>query len=141
MNRNGLVLLGIIGVLVTLVFISEQDLEKKRDSLKESIDRAKSAQTNSDDYETKILTTFQEMANAYEEITHVTLDGSILDVHYSQRVSTSQFRQDAAGIATSFSKKKLELTGTSHVTVRCVFRGRIYAQADAARGKVTNVES
>ncbi len=95
---------------------------------------------SSPEYINEITRSFNEMADSYEELSHVTLDGSILDVHYNSRVSDSQFRIDVSGIAISFSKEKLELLGVSGVTVRAVYDGYIMAQASARKGEVTSIE-
>lgn len=87
-----------------------------------------------------ILDSFAPVANQYDDISHFSLDGSILNAHYPQPVERFVYQEHAKMLAERFSELKASRLRVSGVTVRAVHDGRVMAQADARGGKVTGIQ-
>ncbi|MEM8484039.1 MAG: hypothetical protein AAF564_00760 [Bacteroidota bacterium] len=86
-----------------------------------------------------VLNSLEDYVQDTPEIDRLVLDGSILDIHYRNRVGKNQYRLDASIIAENFSKTKLQLLNNGNVLVRCIYDSLIQVEATAENGRVTNI--
>ena len=86
-----------------------------------------------------VLASFEGYIDENPDIDRFVLDGSILDIHYRNRVGKNQYRLDASIIAENFSKSKLQFLNNGDVIVRCIYDSLIQVEATAENGRVTNI--
>ena len=86
-----------------------------------------------------VLASFEDYIDENPDIDRFVLDGSILDIHYRNRVGKNQYRLDASIIAENFSKAKLQFLNNGDVIVRCIYDSLIQVEATAENGRVTNI--
>ena len=86
-------------------------------------------------FKKSVLTALENYIDRNPQIERITVEGSILDIHYRHRVSTNQYRLDASIIAEQFSDVKWTMLNNGDVLVRCVYDElvRVEAISDGSR--------
>ncbi len=87
-----------------------------------------------------VMNSVEDYVQDNPDIARLVLDGSILDIHYRNRVGKNQYRLDASIIAENFSKTKLQLLNSGDVIVRCIYDSLIQVEATAENGRVTDIK-
>ncbi len=90
-------------------------------------------------FKKSIIASLENFIVSNPDIQRMSLDGSILDLHYTNKVAKNQYRQDASLVAESFSRNKLQLLDDGDVTVRCIFNNLIQIEVIAENGRVVKI--
>ena len=122
-------------VLLILAVVAFRMYKKSQEPVSTEIQGAYSP-----DYITSIMSSVDPYVNQRPNIQRVNLDGSVLDLIYSEDQSIEKFREDASIIAEVFSRRKQELTSDSEVTVRCIYNNLIRVEASAENGRVLSIQ-
>lgn len=83
-----------------------------------------------------VLTSFEDYITRNPQIDRITVEGSILDIHYRQRVSRNQYRLDASIVAEQFSHTKMRHMNNGDVLVRCIYGELVRVEAIAHQGQI-----
>ena len=91
-------------------------------------------------YDRSILNAIDPLVADKPNIQNITLDGSLIDIHYIRDQPIVQYRRDASEIAEAFSRRKMNLTSDGNVTVRCIHNDLIRLEATASNGRLVNLQ-
>jgi hypothetical protein len=71
------------------------------------------------------------------DIDSIRVDGSLLYINFIRPQPTNEYRLVAEMNAVKFSNFKKSQTGVSGVTVICTYNGKVFAEASARKGRIT----
>jgi hypothetical protein len=95
---------------------------------------------NTPEFKQAMLSALTPIADDNPNIDYITLEGSILDLHYRQPVSQVRYNDDASFFAMAFSREKESQLGRSDVVVRCIEDNLIRAEVTAQNGQVLSIK-
>ncbi|MFK7847803.1 MAG: hypothetical protein AB8G77_21100 [Rhodothermales bacterium] len=93
----------------------------------------------SPEFRKAVLTSLEDFLNDSPNIDRLSQDGSIIDIHYKNKVSTNQYRLDASIVAEHFSRTKQQLFDNGDVMARCIYNNLIQLEASARNGRVDKI--
>lgn len=93
----------------------------------------------SPEFKKAVMASFEDFLDDSPNIDRISQDGSIIDIHYKNKVGRNQYRLDASIVAESFSRTKQQLLDNGDVTARCIYDNLIQLEASARNGRVDNI--